>query len=184
MSRLSIPYQEINEFQLFHKDYPPKVARMFASHGETVLSSENREKEPIKLKLEIADEDVILFQGASYHEKFRGKKGLLYHVERCFTQLTWRGQKFNTDLLLFDEMGKCIRLMPYSNSNPNLNNVIKWNCAFAIELNAGFIKRNKVTLDFYLDIAPFCEWGDREHPFEIDFLRAVQVKVKEKNDEA
>ena len=128
--------------------------------------------------MEIANTEVLLFQGATFHDKFRGKKGVLYQVEFCSTKLTWRGQEFDTDLMLFDEMGKCVNLIPNSNSSPNKNTTMFWQCNFAIEINAGFIKRNKITTDYYLDITPFCEWGDRIHPFEINYMKPLIVNVK------
>ena len=181
MSRLETPYEEIEEFQLYHKDTPPFVARMLSSNGETIISSENKEKEPIKLQLEIANTEVQIFQGCTYHDKFSGKKGLLYHIEYCSTKLTWRAHDYDTDLLLFDEMGKCISLISNSNSAPNKNTTIFWQCNFAIEVNAGLIKRNKITTDYYLDITPFCEWGDRTHPFELDYMKPLIVNVNESN---
>ena len=58
MSVLETPYEEIEQFQLFNKNYPPLVARMFASHGETVVSAPNKTQPPILLDLEIADTEV------------------------------------------------------------------------------------------------------------------------------
>ena len=184
MSRLDTPYEEQREFQLFHKDYPPFVGRMFASHGETIISSPNKEKAPIILKLEVAEDEVAIFQGATYHDKFRGKKGILYQVETAYTKITWRGHDFDTDLILFDEMGKCINLIPNSNKNPNKHNTMFWQCNFAIELNAGYIKRNNITSDFYLDIESYCEWGDRVHPFERDFMQPVMINIKDNSNDS
>ena len=179
MSVLETPYEEIEQFQLFNKNYPPFVGRMSSSHGETVVSSPNKNQAPILLDLEIADTEVCIFQGITYHKKFRGKKGLLYKVEASYTRLTWRGQEFDTDILLFDEMGKCVHLIPNSNTGPNKHNTIFWQYNFVIELNAGFIKRNKITTDFYLDITPFCEWGDRTHPFERSYMKPVIIQIKD-----